>query len=248
MLSIVVPAHDEEACLPACLEALRTAAASLPVEVELVVCDDASTDRTAELAREGGARVVSIDRRQIAAARNAGARAATGERLLFVDADTLVPPAVLRAAWDALEAGAVGGGAGIEFDDPVPRSARFFLRLIEATMRRARWAAGCFVFCERAAFEAVGGFDETLYASEEIALSRALKRRGRFVVLRERVLTSGRKLRTHTVRAHLGQVLRIALRGPKSLQRREGLDLWYADDRSDAVSLRFAEVSETESA
>jgi GT2 family glycosyltransferase len=96
-----------------------------------------------------------------------------------------------------------------------------------------RLAAGCFIFCSRAAFEAAGGFDETLFATEEIALSRALKRQGRFVILRVPVVTSGRKLRSHSAREILG-LFGAALRGGRaSLRTRRHLGLWYGGRRDD---------------
>jgi hypothetical protein len=94
-------------------------------------------------------------------------------------------------------------------------------------------ASGCFLFCSRAAFRAAGGFDERLFGAEEAALSRALRRHGRFVVLRETVTTSGRKLRAHSAREVLGLLARLALSGPKALQQRQGLELWYGERRTD---------------
>ena len=79
----------------------------------------------------------------------------------------------------------------------------------------------------------MGGFDETLFGAEEWALSRALRRRGRVVILREAVTTSGRKLRTHSVSEVLLVFLRVGLRGPKVLRERRGLDLWYGERRKD---------------
>src|SRR3954447_22566576 len=84
MVSFVIPAYNEEALLPRTLAALTAAARALAESFEIVVGDDASTDRTAQVAREHGARVVRVERRQIAAARNAGARAAAGELLVFI--------------------------------------------------------------------------------------------------------------------------------------------------------------------
>ena len=233
MISFVVPAFDEEAELPATLEALHAAARAAGEPYEVVVADDGSTDRTAEVAAAGGARVVRVAHRQIAATRNSGARAASGETLVFVDADTRIDEPVLRAAYAALAAGAVGGGAAARFDGRVPFWSRAMLGATVWAFRHARLAAGCFVFCRRDAFEAVGGFDERLFASEEISFSRALARRGRFVVLHEAVVTSGRKLRAHSAREVLRTFAGIALRGPGSLRRRGGLELWYGDRRRD---------------
>src|SRR5512142_267294 len=168
MISFVVPAYNEERYLPATLQAIHVAAGGLGEPYEIVVADDASTDATAAIAREGGARVVRVDNRQIAATRNAGARAARGERLFFVDADTTVDGTLVAAALAALAGGAVGGGAPVRIE-PAPRWARVFMKVfVPLYFGLARWAAGCFVFCTRAAFEAAGGFDERYFASEEI--------------------------------------------------------------------------------
>src|SRR2546425_11118904 len=90
MLSFIVPAYNEELELPWTIAAIHQAAVAAHREYEIIVVDDASTDSTFEIARNAGAQIVSIDRRQIAAARNAGGRAARGETLFFVDADTRI--------------------------------------------------------------------------------------------------------------------------------------------------------------
>lgn len=233
VVSFVVPAWNEERWLPAALACIHEAAAAAGRPYEVVVADDGSTDRTAELATAAGARVVSVAHRQISATRNSGARAARGDLLIFVDADTQVNEAVVSAALAALDAGAVGGGAGIDFDGRVPLWSRLTLPLFLLAFRLSRFAAGCFFFCRRADFEAVGGFDPGVYAGEEILLSRALRRRGRFVVLREKVRTSGRKLRGHSGPETWRVFWGLAWRGEQGLRSREHLDLWYRDDRED---------------
>jgi glycosyltransferase involved in cell wall biosynthesis len=224
-LSFIVPAHNEESGLGATLDAIRQAAAATGEPYEVIVVDDASTDQTSAVAASRGATIVRVAHRQIAAARNAGARAATGDLLFFVDADTTVSAEILRSAIAAIRDGAVGGGAPVAFDGPIPLYARLLLRLLILSFRMNRLAAGCFVFCTRSTFLTVGGFNEAYYCAEEVVLSRALGQQGRFVVLRESVTTSARKFRT--------SMLRIALRGPKAFKRREGLDLWYGERRND---------------
>jgi len=160
-------------------------------------------------------------------------RVSNGDWLIFVDADTLVSEAVVRSAVEALRSGAVGGGAAVEFDGTVPLYARLLLPVLVRSFRWAGLAAGCFLFCTRHAFAAVGGFDEAFYGAEELVMSRALKRHGRFVVLRQAVITSGRKLRTHSVREMLAILARLALRGPGAVKQRQGMDLWYAERRED---------------
>jgi len=233
MISFIVPAYNEERLLGATLDALRAAALAIGEPYELIVADDGSTDRTAAIAAQHGAILVSVAHRQIAATRNSGARKANGDWLIFVDADTLVSEAVVRSAVEALRSGAVGGGAAVEFDGTVPLYARLLLPVLVRSFRWAGLAAGCFLFCTRHAFAAVGGFDEAFYGAEELVMSRALKRHGRFVVLRQAVITSGRKLRTHSVREMLAILARLALRGPGAVKQRQGMDLWYAERRED---------------
>ncbi len=237
-VSFVVPAHNEEPLLAATLSAIHAAAAACAIEYEIIVVDDASTDRTAHLAAAAGARVVTVQHRQISATRNSGARAASGELLVFVDADTLINREVLLRAIEAVTQGAVGGGATVHFDGHVPLYAKALLPLLTALMRQTRLAAGCFVFCTRSAFEAAGGFDERLFGAEEIALSAALKKLGAFVILSEAVLTSGRKLRTYSGFEVLGIVMRSALSGGKMLKRRDQMGLWYDPRRADPALQR----------
>ena len=232
-ISFIVPAYNEERLLGRTLNAIDQAARALGQPVEVIVADDASTDRTAAIAQEHRAHLVSVKCRQIAATRNAGARAANGEMLVFVDADTIVTEAAVRAAIAAMRAGAVGGGCAVRFDGRLPPYGRVLAAVVNPLYRAVRLASGCFLFCTREAFRATGGFDETLFAAEEIAMSQALRRQGRFVILRESVTTSGRKLRAHSGREFLGTLLRLALAGRKSVRRREGLDVWYGERRAD---------------
>src|SRR5689334_13119115 len=113
LISFVIPAWNEESLLGPTLERLSVARGHLADTSEVIVVDDCSTDRTVEIARQHGAKVVSVDHRQISATRNAGAREARGDLLIFIDADTLVTPQVVCAAVAAVRSGAVGGGCGI---------------------------------------------------------------------------------------------------------------------------------------
>jgi glycosyltransferase involved in cell wall biosynthesis len=230
VISIVIPAYNEALLLGATIQALRDAARALQEPVEIVVADDGSTDKTAAIAREHGATVVQVALRNIGATRNAGARAAGGDLLVFVDADTIVPAGVLTAAVAAVRDGrAIGGGAAAkpESDDPSWGPAAF--RFASWLMRTFGFAAGCFLFVRRDVFERVGGFDERYFASEEIHLSRAVKRHGRFIILREAVVTSSRKGRLFGASAIASQFARALV--PGTLKRRDRLDHWYGGDR-----------------
>jgi glycosyltransferase involved in cell wall biosynthesis len=231
MISFVIPAHNEARLIGATLRALAVVRATLATSSEVVVVDDASCDATALIAREHGARVVSISARHIAAARNAGAAEALGEVLVFIDADTLVGPVAVHAALEALRAGAVGGGAAVRLDGPAAWYERAIERLLAPAFRWTGIAPGCFLFCTREAFEQVSGFDQRWYAGEDVAISKALARQGRFVILRHAVRTSARKLRTHSLGEHLRLLLRFARHGRGLLRSRAALDYWYGDRR-----------------
>ncbi|TWT46161.1 putative glycosyltransferase EpsJ [Phycisphaerae bacterium RAS1] len=232
MISFIVPAYNEEALIARTLRSIHAAAGAVAHPYEIVVVSDASTDQTAVVAESLGARVVHVAHRQIAATRNAGARVAAGEWLVFVDADTVVSTAAVRGAVNALARGAAGGGSAVRFDGVIPWHARLILPLALALYRIARLAPGCFLFCTRAVFEKTGGFDESLYASEEVWMSRAIGRCGRFVVLSAAVETSGRKLRQHSAREIYGLLLHLLVRGDR-LRSRQGLELWYGERRDD---------------
>ena len=231
-ISIVVPAFNEEKMLPLCLASIWEAKRALDERgwrTELVVCDNNSTDRTAAIAEEAGAIVVAEPVNQISRARNAGAAAASGDWLVFIDADSFPDRELFGELAGAIEAGrCIGGGATVRFDESADRFARSALALWNGISRVTRWAAGSFVFCRAAAFRELGGFSTELYASEEIDFSRRLKRLGRFVILhRHPLLTSGRKARLYTKREFAAFFLRTVLRRGRTLRSRDECFAWY---------------------
>jgi glycosyltransferase involved in cell wall biosynthesis len=227
MISFIIPAHNEEELIGLAIANIKSVAAETGETHEVIVANDASTDRTEEIARRHGARVVNLSRRQIAAARNAGAKGAVGELLFFVDADTMVTADAVREAVRALRRGAVGGGSCVRFDGPVPFYAVILDYAFRMLLPLCGLAPGCFLFCTRQAYLRAGGFDETLFVTEEVRFAQRLKRLGRFVLLREYVVTSARKLRTRSALDLLRIGIRLALSGQQSLRRREGLEYWY---------------------
>lgn len=233
MISFVIPAHNEELHIGPTLQAVNDAAREVGDPFEVIVVDDASTDRTAEIAEQQGARVLHVANRQIAATRNAGARAARGDIFFFVDADTLANPDAIRAALQALRRGAVGGGGVFRFDGTLPLWARVLYPVAVVSARLLNLVGGCFLFCTRQAFESIGGFCERYYAAEEAVFIKSLKRIGRFVVPVPTVITSGRKLRTYSALRIITEAWRWSMAGPESYQRREGLEIWYGERPTD---------------
>lgn len=230
-LSVVVPAYNEERLLG---ETLRHIRAGLHVfdrrgwSTELVLCDNNSTDRTAHIARAAGARVVFEPVNQISRARNRGAAEASGDWLLFIDADSSPSPALFADVLQTIEAGrCVGGGSTIAIPG-APLAVRIWVALWNALSRALSWAAGSFLFCEARAFRDAGGFSQELYAAEEIDLSRRLKRCGRFVILRRHPLaTSDRKARLYTWREHAAFMWRMLTGGRRTLRSRDACSPWY---------------------
>ena len=223
-LAILIPAYNEEKHLAACLQSVKDALAACArqgLSAEVVVCDNASTDKTAEIARAGGAEVVFEPVRQIGRSRNAAAAACDADWLLFIDADSQLEPRTLEGMLGAAFGGrCVGGGCLVDFDRTPWQWAlvRDFWNLLSWTFGLA---AGSFLFCRADAFRAVGGFSQELYAAEEVELSGKLKRWGRarrlgFVILPGcRHVSSGRKFELYSWREYFRMILG-ALFSPRS--------------------------------
>jgi glycosyltransferase involved in cell wall biosynthesis len=231
MISFIVPAYNEEHELSDTLGAIREATSGAARPYEIIVVDDASTDATPEIASGAGATVIPIDRRQIAAARNAGGRAAQGEYLFFIDADTRINRAHVRGGIAALKAGYAGGSARVAMDGFIPVWGRMLLRGFSLLYFGLNLGAGAFLFTTRRNFDAMGGFDEQYFAAEEVYFSLALKKLGRFKVLREPVVTSGRKLRMYPARQFLPNFFGLVVAGPSGVRSRAKLRLWYDGKR-----------------
>ena len=235
MISFIIPAHNEEAWVGRCVSAIRDGSESLGEAHEIIVVDDGSSDATASIARQQGAQVIRVEHRQIAATRNAGARQAHGDILFFVDADTLTNAAAIRSALRSIRAGAVGGGCVPRFEGWLPWWFRLIEPLIEPAIHLARFLpSGTFLFCTRNAFQTVGGFDENYFAAEEVVFVAALKRQGRFAILAETVVTSGRKMRAHSFLTLARLTARLVFRGSRGVRSRKGLEYWYEPEREKA--------------
>jgi len=187
--SVVIPAHNEQAYLPRLLDSIdraREAYAGGADAIEVIVVDDASTDGTAEIARTRGCRAVGIAARRIARVRNAGARAAAGEVLAFVDADSQIHRDTFNEVDRALSGGrVVGGTSGAVFDRRSAglRCTQMALALLGVVVRgwqgvrRPAMDTGV-VFCGKADFDAIGGYREQYRWGEDVWLLVDLKRHG----------------------------------------------------------------------
>ena len=235
-ISIIVPAFNEEKFIARSLRKIKAATdafSSLDWESEIIVCDNNSTDRTAEKARAADATVVFEPMNQISRARNKGAAAATGDWLVFVDADSYPSRELFADLAAAIQRGlCLGGGAVVKMDRAVGWT-RLFIPLWNGISRLKRWAAGSFVFCEANVFRELGGFSQELYAAEELEFSGrlkklALERKKKVIILhRHPLVTSSHKAHLYSLREHVGMLLRTLRHRGENLKDRSSCTLWY---------------------
>ncbi|PLX48538.1 MAG: glycosyltransferase [Desulfobulbaceae bacterium] len=188
-LSIIIPTLNEEEHLAATLD-------RLPADLEVVVVDGGSRDATAAIARGHGASLLVTEAgrgRQM----NAGARAATGEVLLFLHADTLLPPDFQAEVGRCLaRQDGVAGAFRLQFNGVGPGLA---LIAWGANMRSRLWQlpyGDQALFMERRVFDDLGGFPEVALL-EDLMLVKALRKQGRIVLSNQAVYSSARKWRQH---------------------------------------------------
>ena len=202
-ISVVIPAYNEEACLATTLDSVQEAAASLCchtyARVETTVVGNNSGDATAAIARSKGAKVVQEPEQGISRARNTSARHATGDLLVFVDADVIVPPALLETIYSVMNnAACVGGGVDVDYK-PRRVSVRLYLNAWRYLAQRLQMVQGATQFCRRSVFEEIGGYDETAWIGEDVdfywAMNRLAKRTNGTVQLirNSRVQASSRR-------------------------------------------------------
>lgn len=177
--SLIIPAYNEERLLGRLLDSVDAARATYGRgdAVEVIVADNASTDRTAVIAAMRGCRMIAVEKRVIAAARNAGARAARGEFLAFVDADAQVHPATFFEIDRALADPRVVAGATGARLERWSIGIAFTYAMIVPIVFVTGMDTGV-TFCRKEDFEAIGGYDESRLVAEDVAFLWALRRLG----------------------------------------------------------------------
>src|SRR5215203_3643267 len=218
-VSIVIPAYNEAALLPRLLDTIdgaRGRFAGGADAVEVIVADNSSTDGTATIASARRCRVATVSKRMIGAARNGGAALATAPILCFTDADMQIHPDTFNAIEAALaDRRIVGGATGITME-----RWSFGIVYAYASLVPLAWATGMdtgVVFCRRADFETVAGYDETRHFAEDVDFLRRLMRLGRlrgqpFVRLKGvKAIASARKFDRYGEWHYLSMMPRLAL-------------------------------------
>jgi glycosyltransferase involved in cell wall biosynthesis len=235
-VSIVVPAFNEEKFLGETLTRIKAAIGAfrqIGWEFELIVCDNNSNDRTADIARAAGATVVFEPVNQISRARNSGAAVATGDWLVFVDADSH-PGRELFAdmAGEIRSGNCLAGGATIRWDQKY-FVAELMMPLLNAGFRWRRLLHGCFIFIEAATFQKLGGFSTETFSGEDWELSRQLQKLAketgkRFVILhRHPVVSSARRWQNHSILVPFKVLYRIIFIPRRIKVSRETASRWY---------------------
>ena len=233
-VSFIIPAHNEEKYIGKTIEAIHSAIEESDILAEIIVVNDDSSDATVQIAGDLGARTIDVSLRNIGAVRNAGARIASNDWIVFVDADTIVPAKTLIQSLNCLARGDAGGGSRVEIDQPEGLSwlkRIMYLGVILGWQIVGGWAAGCYMFCQKELFDSFGGFDEEYFAGEELFFSRQLKQRGRFKLVPHPVITSARKLHKYSS-AQLMRFILVPLLSVRSILRsKSGLEILYDDQR-----------------
>lgn len=241
MISVIIPAFNEEDTLAKTLESVKNSINGvsingIPVNAELIVVDNNSSDNTSQIAESHGAKVFFEPHNQISKARNLGAKNAKGSYFVFIDADTYVSPELLQLALDKLNTGDFcGGGAVIQMDRIYDTfSFRYYNWLIRFA-NRFQLVSGCFMYVRADAFRDIGGFDERLYSTEEVFFAKKLKKWGKkndkdFSIIHEHTaVTSSRKLEKpfYFLKAHF-----IGILFPLAIFTRRFSWYWYKRNSS----------------
>ncbi len=235
-LSVIIPAWNEEKTVGAAIRSLQHAAivyeGARGCTAEIIVVDNNSKDRTGEVAREHGARVVFEPVNNIGKARNAGVKAARGKYIAFCDADNQVTENLLVLIHNHLEDPKIaGGGTWIE---PANHNLKidFFYFLWGIYVRGSGVGVGM-MHCRKADFETFGGFDETIYAAEDVQLAYDLQKIGKprgqkFNLIRKGwVITSTRKIDQTPLLTMIAKLVGFGFGLQKKIRSKEYCEHWY---------------------
>ena len=199
-ISVVIPAYNEEKCLPVTLEKIGMALLNVDCVTEVIVVDNESTDNTSQIAKNFGAKVFTETEHNIARVRNTGAKNSSGDVLIFVDADTLVPETLFQTIADQMkDEKCFGGAVAVDYEPFKRKWMKYYLRGGEFWQTVFNWKQGATQFCRKSVFQTIGGYDETIFMSEDVQFYRRLTKYAKqkdgylFFVEEPRVITSARR-------------------------------------------------------
>lgn len=233
-ISLIIPAYNEEKLIYKTLLSVSKAVRQFEIDtnetIELIVVDNASTDRTVEIANNFDVTIVREERHMISAVRNAGAKAAKSDLLCFLDADSEVSENVFTLVYDAMQSGDyIGGGAKMKLDQP----GLFFkgIALGSQIMSYITGISAVLIYTKKETFEKLGGFDERYYAGEDLKFIFRLKNEGKkegrqFKNIYDGfVITSARKFNVMTL-SDIFSFARLLLNN-KLMTRQDLCATWY---------------------
>lgn len=233
-MSLIIPAYNEEKLIYKTLLSVSKAIKKFEFEtnekIELIVVDNASTDRTVEIAKRFDATIVREERHIIAAVRNAGAKVAKSDILCFLDADSEVSENIFTRVYDAMQSGDyIGGGVKMMLDQP-----GFIFKGMEwgsQIMSHLMGISAVLIYSKKETFEKIGGFDESYFAGEDLKFVFRLKKAGKKAGLKFKnindgfVVTSARKFNVMTLN-DLVLFARLLLNN-KLMTRQDLCGSWY---------------------
>ena len=198
VISVVVPAYNEERVIATCLKHLQ--AQSIQQPYEIIVANNNSTDGTAAVAEKLGARVLNVTEKGYVHAAIAGVQAAKGDIIAMTDADTRVPPDWLQRIYATLQARPelVAVGGPFEFHDG-PNGARKMIKLLNGISPRLMIASlsGMNMAFRKTAYQAVGGFNPKINLQADTYLGNRLAKYGKTMLIKDNIVqASGRRYQT----------------------------------------------------
>lgn len=168
-VSVVIPAYNEALALPETLAAITKALSVVSCPSEIIVVDNDSLDGTRQVALAAGANVVWEHEHNIAKVRNTGARNSSGDVLVFIDADTLVPETLFQKINDVMEdEKCFGGAVAVEYEDFERTWMKIYLSGWKFWGKFFKMAQGAAQFCRKSVFEKLEGYDSTIFMGEDI--------------------------------------------------------------------------------
>jgi len=183
LVSIIIPAYNEEKCLPLCLSSISEL--DWPEDnIEVIVVDNGSTDNTRVIAERFNTIILRDDEKTVSGLRNLGVSRARGEIIAFVDADCIVAGDWLKCAekyFNRPDLAAWGAPPDIPEKPTWVQKAWYILRKRESAVETVSWLESMNLFVKKQTFLDIGGFDESLVTCEDVDLSYRLSKYGKII-------------------------------------------------------------------
>lgn len=229
-VSVVIPAYNEQEHIANAIQSIQHAFEDTELTLlDLIVSDDDSTDDTAAIANHYGAQIIRSGKRNIGATRNTGASIARGEWLLFVDADTYIEHPTIIELKKAIQDGVIGGGARLGWNGKSKLWGELLLLAWNAHNIILRSPPCAFFYIRKDIFNELNGFNENLYAYEELDLAKRAKKHGKFRILSHSAKTSARKMYLYSMWDFILFFIKVTFWQKKTLTNRKNLNIWYPE-------------------